>query len=224
MTPRNPTSPTRAAFFSLMLGVLWVIGSGVWSIASGPTTAYKAPVFGERNAIVLLSAGAERSGPHSPFLPTYEAISRIQKAAAAYMICKEGRRVCIVIVSGGDPDNHGIADAVVYQSQLKSLGVSAVDLVLEKNSRTTYENAKYVEPLLRGGHYDSVVLVTSSYHMRRATFAFNRLGIDVMPDAAWSNAAVLSLLPRTSNFRVAWRGLHEIAGIVQLRAYNWASF
>lgn len=210
--------------FSLMLGVAWVIGSGVWSILSGPRTTYDEPAFGQRNAIVLLSAGAEHNGPHSPLVPTYDAIFRIRKAAADYIVCKEAHHVCMVIVSGGDPNDHGIADADVYVSPLTALGVSAADVILEKRSRTTYENAKYVKPLLQKGRYDCVVLITSSYHMRRADLTFNRLGIEVRPDAAYADAAVLSLLPRRINYRVAWRALHEFAGIVQLRIYNWAGF
>jgi uncharacterized SAM-binding protein YcdF (DUF218 family) len=205
-----------------MLGVSWAIGSGIWSIVSGPPPAYIAPVFSERNAIVLLSAGAERSAPQRPLLPTQEAMFRIQKAAADYVICKGTARKCAIIISGGDPDDHGIADADVYQWKLRALGVSGGDLILERNSRTTYENAKYVKPLLQDGHYDSVVLVTSSYHMRRAKLAFNWLGIDVIPDPARAHGALLSLLPRRRNFRVAWRELHELAGIVQLRIYTWA--
>jgi uncharacterized SAM-binding protein YcdF (DUF218 family) len=110
----------------------------------------------------------------------------------------------------------------VYQWEFKALGVSAADLILEKRSRNTYENAKYVKPLLQDGRYDTVVLVTSSYHMRRAKLAFNRLGMEVRPDAACADGAVLSLLPRRNNFRVAWRGLHEFVGILQLRVYDWA--
>jgi hypothetical protein len=34
--------------------------------------------------------------------------------------------------------------------------------------------------------------------------------------------AVLSFLPRRINFRVAWRELHEFAGMMQLCLYRWA--
>lgn len=198
------------------------MGSGGWSIFASPAESCGTPAFGERNAVVLLSAGSMRSGPHHTLSPTHEAMLRIKKAAAEYVACKAAHAVCSVIVSGGDPDANGAADADVYQPELEAFGVDAADLILEKRSLNTYENAKFVKPLLHDGRYDAVVLVTSSYHMRRAKLIFNHLGMDVIPEAARADGPRPSLLPRRNNFRIAWRTLHEFGGVVQLRVYSWA--
>ncbi|WP_244817778.1 YdcF family protein [Caballeronia sp. Lep1P3] len=207
----------------LAAGSWWVAGSGVWDVPLAGNASRTAPAFGARNAIVLLSAGLDHWKPDAPFGPTTDGMSRIRQAAADYAACRAQARVCKVIISGGDPEGHGIADAELYAGEIAALGVREDDVIREARSNTTYENAKFVEPLLQGGHYDAVVLVTSAYHMRRAKIAFDRLGFDVIPDAAPADRAEFSLVPRRQNFRLAWRALHELGGIVQLYLYDWTS-
>lgn len=43
-------------------------------------------------------------------------------------------------------------------------------IVLEKESRNTYENALAIERILKDRGYDSIIIITSSYHMKRALF------------------------------------------------------
>lgn len=205
-----------------MLALSWVTGSGVWSAGFPSPPPHTDPAFGARNAIVLLSAGVDQWELGGPYVPTTDALFRIRRAAAGYAACKANNRVCKVIISGGDPSHRGRSDAEVYTPEIEALGVSAADLILEQRSRTTYENARYVEPLLRSGNYDVVLLVTSAYHMRRAQLAFSRLGLSVIPDAARDDKPVISFLPRRHNFRLARRALHELGGIVELRMCDWA--
>ncbi|MFM0053126.1 YdcF family protein [Caballeronia grimmiae] len=207
---------------AVALGSCWVAGSGVWDVRFPGGSSRTSSIFAARNAIVLLSAGVDRWKQDAPFSATTDGMSRIEHAAAAYASCKANGRVCNVIISGGDPEGHGIADAELYAEQIVTLGVEQADVVLEARSNTTYENAKYVEPLLRSGRYDVVVLVTSAYHMRRAEIAFDRVGLHVIPDAAQAERAEFSVIPRRHNFYLARRALHEWGGIVQLRLFDWA--
>ncbi|VXA95611.1 conserved hypothetical protein [Burkholderia sp. 8Y] len=202
------------------VGAWWVAGSGVWDLPLAGSSSRSPLTFGARNAIVLLSAGLDRWKPDAPFGPTTDGMSRIQQAAAGYAACHRQARACKVVISGGDPEGHGITDAELYAGEIAALGVPEADVILERSSNTTYENAKLVAPLLQSGHYDVVVLVTSTYHMRRAKLAFNRLGFDVEPDAAPADRAEFSVVPRQQNFRLAWRALHELAGVGQLRLYD----
>jgi uncharacterized SAM-binding protein YcdF (DUF218 family) len=211
-----------AVLTAVALGSCWVAGSGVWDLRLPGGSSRTGPTFGVRNAILLLSAGLDRWKPGASFSPTSDGMSRIEQAAAAYAACKANGRVCKVIISGGDPEGYGIADSEVYAEQIVALGVGQADVVLETRSNTTYQNVKYVEPLLVAGRYDVVVLVTSAYHMRRAKYAFDRVGFHVIPDPATADRAEFSVIPRRHNFYLAWRALHEWGGIVQLRMYDWA--
>jgi uncharacterized SAM-binding protein YcdF (DUF218 family) len=210
----------------LAIGTLWAMGSGVWDYAFVKSVPRGEPAWGERNAIVLLSAGVDQPDADGPYTPTTDAMYRIEKSAADYLDCKRAARICKVVVSGGDsgvgPKGHGITDADVYVPRLIELGVRQDDLVFERISNSTYENAKYVEPLLHIGHYDAIVLVTSAYHMRRSMIAFERLGLKIIPDPADADRAVFSMMPRRRNVWFALRDLHEMGGIVQLYLYDIA--
>lgn len=48
-------------------------------------------------------------------------------------------------------------------------------IILEKKSTNTYENALEVEKILRKRGYDSMIFITSAYHMKRALFIFTSL-------------------------------------------------
>jgi uncharacterized SAM-binding protein YcdF (DUF218 family) len=204
----------------IVIGV-WLAGSGVWNIGQRAGQPDPLPAMGARTAIVLLSAGTDPAGSGSALVPTSSAMYRIEKTVDVYDACKHGQHSCTVIVSGGDPDRQGAADAEIYRPVLLSRGVAPRDLVLESYSRNTYENAKFTSPLLKEGQFDSVVLVTSAYHMRRAQLNFDRFGIHTIAAPAHADSARPSLVPLRRNFAVAFHALHELAGIAQFWVYRW---
>ncbi|MEG6509771.1 YdcF family protein [Methyloligella sp. 2.7D] len=90
-----------------------------------------------------------------------------------------------IAFSGGDA---GIfypakSEASGAESLLTALGVSEDRLVLEANSRDTYENAVYLKQELTSlglaGPDRRWVLITSAYHMPRAMGCFRQAGLDV---------------------------------------------
>ncbi|MBT6620225.1 MAG: YdcF family protein [Gemmatimonadetes bacterium] len=60
-------------------------------------------------------------------------------------------------------------------------GVDSAVVVLEGDSRNTYENALYTRQILEKRGWREVLLVTSASHMRRAVAAFRTQGIVVIP-------------------------------------------
>lgn len=72
------------------------------------------------------------------------------------------------------------AEAVVASGLARSLvfGSGGIDIVVESESRSTAENAQRVREILQA---DTIVLVTSAYHMRRAGRSFRRAGFTVLP-------------------------------------------
>src|SRR3989337_3942612 len=48
-------------------------------------------------------------------------------------------------------------------------------IFLDKNSRSTYENAIEVRKLMKEKGFDSMLLITSTYHMKRACYIFKRI-------------------------------------------------
>ena len=60
-------------------------------------------------------------------------------------------------------------------------GIAADRVMIEPNSRNTYENAAFSGRLLQPGSASRWLLVTSSSHMPRAVGSFRKAGFDVMP-------------------------------------------
>ncbi len=102
----------------------------------------------------------------------------------------------------------GVNEAADLDS-IFSGGLDGVDrdrIILEKQSKSTYENALQVRRLVIDRGYSSVLLITSSYHMKRAHFIFNRVmpkGVSIMPykvsspnfdEERWWNWKGLSIL------------------------------
>lgn len=82
-----------------------------------------------------------------------------------------------IVLSGGPPGS-SVADAMA--EYLACRGVPRAALRIEARSRSTRENALHVKALL-DGTAGSKVLLTSDYHMFRATRAFRKAGLDVIP-------------------------------------------
>jgi len=61
------------------------------------------------------------------------------------------------------------------RKQANHLGVPSYVIILEDQSRSTLENAKYSLPLLKKAGAKSIILVTSPVHTRRAKRTFNKV-------------------------------------------------
>lgn len=88
-----------------------------------------------------------------------------------------------VIFSGGSgsvklQDTGG--EGVIAEKILTTIGINQQRLIIESKSRNTFENFKYIKPLLpkQDGKY---IVVTSAYHMPRAVGIARQLDINVVP-------------------------------------------
>jgi uncharacterized SAM-binding protein YcdF (DUF218 family) len=88
-----------------------------------------------------------------------------------------------VLVSGGknDPDSSDAACAVLMHDFLVERGVSAADLIVETESRTTYENAVESARLLELHGIHKIVLVADAVDMFRAQRCFQKQGVEAIP-------------------------------------------
>ncbi len=213
----------RLAIVVTTLALLLSIATGwltapIVALAEAGVSPTDTPRITGHTAIVVLGAGIRRADGR--FVPPFDALARIARAAELHSVCQRIGARCTVIMTGGDPHHHGISEAELYAPYLRSHGIDDPDLILEPRSRTTYENAKFTAPILRAQHYDATILVTSSYQMHRAMLDFARFGIVPQPVYANRLQVVRGWLPVASNFKAASLALHEIAGIVQFYAYR----
>ena len=205
-------------------GVFWLLGSWLAGpLVSLAQAGYNTPVeprFTPRMAFILLGAGTGFDEERR-LVPKGDSIARMEAAVRLYKRCRQTENVCQVIVSGGDAQHHGSAEADVYAPYLLKAGIAAPDLVLEDKSMNTIENARNVDQLLRRDRYDGMVLITSSLHMRRAMLSFGAFDLHPQPFVANVREPHSWKVPHPEGWTDSNNALHEMLGVVRLRVWHW---
>lgn len=108
-----------------------------------------------------------------------EAAERMTEAAALARRYPEAK----IVFSGGVGEilYSGTTESHLARGLFTSLGISPERLVFENKSRNTAENAALTAGLLRGGDGAGWLLVTSAFHMPRATALFEAQDVRVLP-------------------------------------------
>jgi len=131
---------------------------------------------------------------------------------------------CRIVVSGGSVDRSkpSTTAAEAMRDFLLLLGVKPADLILEKDSTTTYENVRNTCALLRQDGEQRIFLVTTAWHMRRAEGCFTRQGMKIIP-APCNHLAVqlelspIAFVPSLNGIGGVHRAVHEWLGLVWYR-------
>jgi uncharacterized SAM-binding protein YcdF (DUF218 family) len=217
---------TRTGGVSLVLAVVLFVVEGcgwlpAWLLHGLQAPYAKRPeiAWAPRSAIVLLGSGTVRT-PGGTVEPKLFANGRINEASLLYRECKASGVDCELEVSGGDALHTGQSEAAVYGALLARLGVPASDLLMESHSMNTWQNAQFSASLLHTNATHCVVLVSSAFHLRRATLYFAHFGMRVVPVRAdWLTARV-GWRPRSWNFAMTDLALHEYTGVLRYHVYN----
>ncbi|MES2760857.1 MAG: YdcF family protein [Bacteroidota bacterium] len=88
-------------------------------------------------------------------------------------------RVGKMLITGGSGsiDHPEHREAIYVKKYLKAIAIPDSSILIESNSKNTYENAIHTKHILDSMQFKgSVLLVTSSFHMRRALAIFNKAG------------------------------------------------
>lgn len=97
----------------------------------------------------------------------------------------------------------------------KSVGLDKKKIILEKGSESTYENAQETKKIVESMKIKSIILLTSFYHMKRASYVFNR---ELSPQTT------IYLYPvSTPNFneKAWWKGRGPILLFVEFFKFYW---
>ncbi len=178
------------------------------------------PVWQDRNAIVLLGGGSVRWQGLDHLSTTSFAYSRLFEAARLYRDCRISTKICIIVASGGDPRKNGVSEAQLMQRELIQIGIPVGDILIEEQSRNTFENAKFTEALLKSHNFSKHVLVTSGFHLWRATTFFSHFNLQVEGAPSDRLEAILYPVPLSQNFLFADIALREYIAFAQFRFYE----
>jgi len=122
----------------------------------------------KRDVMIVLGYPAKKDGSMSPILR-----ERVNKAAVLY----HAGIAEVVICSGASVANNHV-EADVMARALVELGVDGSQIIRETKARGTYENLVKSREFMHERGLKKAVIVTSSWHLRKASSYAFRLGID----------------------------------------------
>ena len=168
--------------FLIVVGLAWVLA---WSL---PITSlylggrlesqhpYKLPRDLPRADVIVIFGGNTQANRANWFEPYHRAtaVDRIDLAQALYAAGRAPR----ILISGSALDGK-VSEAQIIARMLRQRGIPDTAILLENNSRNTYENARFTDIIMRGQKLKSALLVTSALHMPRAAASLQKRGIQV---------------------------------------------
>ncbi len=197
--------PSTLAFLALLLGVLLVGRNPKWGRRILYAGLAMIVIFGFLpTGNILVLPLEERFGSHVPPVPR-ENISgiillggfedgSITRARGGLALNEAAERLtetlrlaqalpdAKVVFTGGSGSlfgGEGIGGPV--RQFFIDAGIAPERIVVENNSRNTYQNAVFTKALLKPTPQDRWLLVTSAYHMPRSIGVFRKVGFDVIP-------------------------------------------
>jgi len=150
------------------------------------------------------------------------ATDRIDRAAALYFAGKAPK----ILVSGGAYEGR-VSEAQGMAKVLRLKGVPEQDIVQEKESRNTYENALFTKQLLNNQAHSKLLLVTSALHIPRAQATFKRLDMPTIPAGVApqivmpEDYALNIWLPHTRSLEASRTILKEYFGLLGYWLRGW---
>jgi uncharacterized SAM-binding protein YcdF (DUF218 family) len=174
------------------------------------------PDFSTAQAIVVLGGGVHRGdGEKVPDTLGPWSLQRLDFAAEAYHQMKVK-----VAVSGGQVGGAHVSEASLMKGILENDFAVPVGWV-EDRSTTTFENAVYTARVLKADNITTIVLVTHAWHMKRALWSFERVGLHPIPWPAPltydEDDQLDDYLPRIGALENSYRALHEAIGLAYYR-------
>jgi uncharacterized SAM-binding protein YcdF (DUF218 family) len=150
----------RFGALSLLLYLLFFKTPFIWFLAS-PLKISEVPQSSD--AIVVFGGGVGETG--SPGKST------IERARYASELYHKGYTDKIIFSSGY---TYAYNDAENMRLLAVSMGIPLNSIILEQKANSTYENVLFSKKILDRHKWDSVLLVSSPYNMRRAQLVFNK--------------------------------------------------
>jgi uncharacterized SAM-binding protein YcdF (DUF218 family) len=165
------------------------------------------------DAIVVLGGGV-RDLSWLELKPQPSAMS-LERLVAGVRLYKELHIPLVIIGGNGNPFQQEIKEADAMGRVAVALGVPVKDIIVENAPRNTLESARASKNLIKGNR---IILVTSAYHMKRASAMFKKQGFDVAqaPAGYRSEQRGLSLnscIPRAGSLCDSSDALAEYLGL-----------
>ena len=207
--------------------VTLVFGGFAWALSMAPVSdtmirgleyEYRIPKNVKGDVIILLGHGVFDEAPDLTGLgaPSGTYLTRIVTAVRL-----QKKLNIPIIVSGAEVSEDKVVKDHIAKRFLIDLGIPADKIIVEDESRDTFENVKFAQKICTRLGFTSPILVTSAYHMKRAIISFDKVGLKVLPFPAgfksWEGKQYSwnSYLP--GNFLNASIAIKEYLGLIFYR-------
>lgn len=176
-----------------------------------PLTPAEAASSGSQ-AIVVLAAGRRSTAPEFGGA-TVDALTLERIRYGARLHHELGLPL---FAAGGNPTDDSVSLAELMRDALEA-DFDVTVAGLDTRSDNTAENASYLARVLRARNIERILLVTHSWHMRRAKRAFEREGLTVLPAPTGfidtsETPGLEDFLPSAPALSATTYALHEIIG------------
>jgi uncharacterized SAM-binding protein YcdF (DUF218 family) len=164
----------------------------------------------------------------------YEAFHLDFTAAAdrpimALELMRLGKATVLVLGgSGGEIDHQPLVEADLMKQWLAAWGLPQGEVISLGRCENTHDEALKTRQLAGQRGWKKIILVTSAYHMRRATATFQAAGLqvesvacDYQTSVSLESSSSWSLVPRYQGFHKLALYLREVIG---WRIYRWRSW
>lgn len=204
-----------AALIALVVGVL-PTGPLMLSVLEGrfPTPSQ----VGDLDGIIVLGGGVNALASAAYGHPSLTAAA--DRMTLGVMLARQHPEASLVFSGGSGLLSHpDIKEAPAARDLFIGLGVEAGRIVLEDQSRDTYENAVMTRDLVQPQPGERWLLITSAFHMPRAVGCFEAAGWRVIPYPVDYRAVEADGIGLGTPLDYARLALHEWVGLI---AY-WAT-
>lgn len=191
--------------------------------------SYPVPVIKQPSEIGIVLGGIGRIDPTEKRIEFVNSADRLLKATELY----HQKKIKKILITGGSgsllhPEDR---EAIYIYQYLKNIQIPDTDIIIENDSKNTYENALFSKKILDSLHIkkNNVVLITSAYHMRRSIAVFEKQGFkDIIPYPAERLSGPRKfeldhcLLPHPDAMTTLYKYIHEWIGFLIYKLKNYA--
>jgi uncharacterized SAM-binding protein YcdF (DUF218 family) len=141
-----------------------------------------------------------------------------ERMARAVALHRAGWAPVVIISAGTIVDAPGgrVAEAEVMRRQARALGLPEAVIVVEDQSRSTVENARYTGEICRRRGIDSLLLVSSAHHSRRARRVFE--------DVLGGEVTVIAQPALQGSRRPGWWWRADRMAVVRYEYVGWLGY
>ena len=119
------------------------------------------------DVIIVLGHPANAGGSPS--------LAMLEQVALAALLHQAGLAPALLFTGGAVHNEH--VEAQVMAELAAAQGVPAAAIVVETQARDTFENARYCRQIIQAPGWQDAIVVTTPYHVRRASRIFHVAGI-----------------------------------------------